>query len=90
MPYYVVIVDELADLMMLAPDETERLLARLAQMARATGIHLIISTQRPSVDIITGLDQSQLPGAYRVRRGLVGGLARHPRPARRGKAAGTR
>ncbi|MCD4684703.1 MAG: hypothetical protein K8S97_02055, partial [Anaerolineae bacterium] len=61
MPYYVVIVDELADLMMLAPDETERLLARLAQMARATGIHLIISTQRPSVDIITGLIKAHFP-----------------------------
>jgi DNA segregation ATPase FtsK/SpoIIIE, S-DNA-T family len=61
MPYYVVIVDELADLMMLAPDETERLLARLAQMARATGIHLIISTQRPSVDIITGLIKANFP-----------------------------
>ncbi len=47
--------------MMLAPDETERLLARLAQMARATGIHLIISTQRPSVDIITGLIKANFP-----------------------------
>ena len=61
MPYYVVVIDELADLMMLAPDETERLLARLAQMARATGIHLIISTQRPSVDIITGLIKANFP-----------------------------
>ncbi len=61
MPYYIVVVDELADLMMLAPDETERLLARLAQMSRATGIHLIISTQRPSVDIITGLIKANFP-----------------------------
>jgi S-DNA-T family DNA segregation ATPase FtsK/SpoIIIE len=61
MPYYIVVVDELADLMMLAPDETERLLTRLAQMSRATGIHLIISTQRPSVDIITGLIKANFP-----------------------------
>src|SRR5690606_17364789 len=67
MPYIVVLIDELAELMTQYPEETEHLITRLAQMAPATGIHLVVATQRPSTDVVTGLIKANFP----ARSGLA-------------------
>ena len=87
LPYIVIIIDELADLMMTSGKEVESHIVRLAQKARAVGIHLILATQRPQATVVTGLIKANMPTQDRVPRGEQDGQPHRARPERRRDAA---